>query len=485
MRQAGVLLAVSSLPSRHGVGDFGPQAYEFIRELKKMGFNLWQVLPLNPLGYGNSPYQPYSSKAMDELYISLDLLVNKGLLKKAPRYNMVSKTVAYDEVRAYKGKLLKKAFSNFATKRDYHTFIKQNPWVFTYAVFITLKKKNELKLWSDWPTIDRDWIKTKPELSTYDEDIRYEMFIQYILYQQWIRLKKYANQHGVAIVGDIPIYVGIDSDDVWSNQSQFLLDKDGRPTFIAGVPPDYFSITGQRWGNPLYDWKKMEEDQFAFWLDRLSYNAELFDYIRIDHFRAFDTYWKIPSTCETAIEGSWIEAPGYAFFDTLFNAYPSLNILAEDLGDLRPEVLTLRDHYHFPGMKIVQFSFDFKQPIAFTPYHEENMVVYPGTHDNQTTRGWYLSLTKGERAKVRLSLRHLGYTYPRISDNVIALTFDSRPRFAIVPMQDILGYGDWARMNTPGTIGTPNWEWKLTSLQPFIVRRSFLKALLIRAKRCA
>jgi 4-alpha-glucanotransferase len=261
------------------------------------------------------------------------------------------------------------------------------------------------------------------------------------------------------------------------------LDNDAHPTHIAGVPPDYFSVTGQRWGNPLYDWDKMQKDGFKFWLDRLSYNAKLFDYIRIDHFRAFDTYWKIPSSCPTAVEGAWIEAPGYAFFDKLFANFPTLKILAEDLGDLRPQVLQLRDHYRFPGMKIVQFSFDFDKPIIFTQYHETNMAVYPGTHDNQTSKGWYRSLTKEQRLQVRNVLAYYGYYYQNVADSIIALTLDSNPDVAIIPMQDILGLSDSARMNTPGTIGSPNWEWKMHDAKVFKSKRRFLKKLITKARR--
>jgi 4-alpha-glucanotransferase len=483
MRQAGVLLAVSSLPGRHGIGDFGPEAYRFVRALAKTGSKLWQVLPLNPLGYGNSPYQPYSSKAMDEIYISLDLLIKDGLIKKAPRFRTRSKRVAYDDVRVYKGRYLKAAYRRFVPGSAYRRFVKDNPWLHDYAVFITLKKHNQLQLWTEWPKSDRDWIKHRADLPGYEEDIRYEMFLQYVLLRQWLKLKKYANAHGIQLVGDIPIYVGIDSEDVWSHQDQFLLDQDGHPTHIAGVPPDYFSVTGQRWGNPLYDWDKMQKDGFAFWLDRLSYNAKLFDLIRIDHFRAFDTYWKIPASCLTAVEGAWIEAPGYAFFDALFAHYPDLKILAEDLGDLRPQVLELRDHYRFPGMKIVQFSFDFKAYSLFEDYRQTNMAVYTGTHDNQTTRGWYLSLSKDERERVRDFLRLRGFGHRRIADGFMSLTFASAPDYAIIPMQDVLGYGDWARMNTPGTIGEPNWQWKMTSLDGFVARHAYLKDLLRRFNR--
>ncbi len=491
MRKAGILLAVSSLPSPHGIGDFGPSAYQFINLLKRSKTKLWQVLPLNPLGYGSSPYQPYSSKAMDELYVSLELLVKDGLLKKAPRFHSVAEKVDYDAVRRFKAKLLWKAFKHFDENRGYQRFINANPWVYTYAVFLTLKKHNNLIIWNEWPKDQQRWIQDHTyDLTPLKQDIAYEMFLQYILVKQWRALKSYAKKQGVEIVGDIPIYVGIDSDDVWSNQANFLLDKDCRPTFIAGVPPDYFSKTGQRWGNPIYDWDYMQKDGFKFWLSRLSYNADLYDYIRIDHFRAFDTYWKIPSSCPTAEVGEWIEAPGYALFDTIFAQYPDFKIIAEDLGDLRPQVLTLRDHYRFPGMKIVQFTFNpnEKQDREMGHYRplfhdRENMIVYTGTHDNQTVKGWFCDYDRKTKARIVSLLKSWGYKTEDIPLAFCAYTLDNIADTAILPMQDILSYGDRARMNRPGTIGSPNWEWKMASFDDFKKRIPTLRKMIRQSGR--
>ncbi len=491
MRKAGILLAVSSLPSPFGIGDFGPGAYQFINLLKRSQVKMWQVLPLNPLGYGSSPYQPYSSKAMDELYISLDLLVKDGLLKKAPRFHSVAERVDYDVVRLFKAKHLWKAFKHFEPNRGYMRFINANPWVYNYAVFLTLKKHNNLITWNEWPLEQQRWIKDHTfDLTPFKEDIAYEMFLQYILVKQWRALKSYAKKRGVEMVGDIPIYVGIDSEDVWSNQENFLLDKDCRPTFIAGVPPDYFSKTGQRWGNPLYDWDFMQKDGFKFWLSRLSYNAELFDYIRIDHFRAFDTYWKIPSSCPTAEVGAWIEAPGYALFDTIFATYPNLKIIAEDLGDLRPQVLTLRDHYAFPGMKIVQFTFNpnEKQERLDGTYHpifhdRTNMIVYTGTHDNQTVKGWFTDFDRKTKARIVALLKSWGYRTDDIALAFCAYTLDNIADTAILPMQDVLSFTDRARMNRPGTIGSPNWEWKMVSFDAFKKRIPTLRKMIQKSGR--
>lgn len=467
MRKAGMLMPVGSLPSRHGVGDFGKNAYEFIDLLQQAHFTIWQILPLNPLGYGNSPYQPYSSYAGDEIYISLDELKKEGLLKTVESHNPKAKRIDYEDVRKFKEKYLHEAFFNFKKDKAYEEFVKENDWVYKYAVFLTLKKKNNLVCWNEWSKEERDWIKdNKFDLTKYENDIEYEMFIQYKFYTQWIKLKEYANSKGIKVMGDIPFYVGIDSLDVWDNQECFLLGADSKPTFIAGVPPDYFSETGQRWGNPIYDWDYLKKTRYDFWVKRLSYCAKIFDIIRIDHFRAFDTYWKIPSSCETAIDGEWIEAPGYDLFDTVLPKIKGTEIVVEDLGDLREEVLELRDHYNFKGMKVVQFTFDpnennnnFKD--------RENMVIYTGTHDNDTIRGWYRSQKESVRKNTRKALEKMGYNDKDISVRFLRYTFDSIASLAVVPMQDVINLSSEGRINVPGTLGSPNWEWKLDSFKKF------------------
>lgn len=470
MRKAGLLLAVSSLPSNYGIGDFGQEAYHFIDLIKQAGAKSWQVLPLNPLGYGNSPYQPYSSNAMDELYISLDALVKQKLIRSVKPFSPNAKKVDYDQVRAFKTPYLKEAFKNFKPGASYADFIAANPWVKNYAIFITLKKHNDLKLWTEWKPEHKSYAKDhKLNLVPFQKEIAYEMFLQFVLYEQWMALKTYANKQGVELIGDMPIYVGIDSDDVWFNQGQFLLDSNGMPTHIAGVPPDYFSKTGQRWGNPLYHWDVMKQDGFKFWLGRLKYIAQLFDVVRIDHFRGFDTYWKIPSSCPTAVEGAWIEAPGYDLFNAITAAYPKLKIIAEDLGDLRPQVLELRDHFKLPGMKIIQFVLELNPerkklndlPILKTP----NAIAYTGTHDNQTSVGWYEALKPVSKAIVDEYMEKHQYKGKTIADRMVAFTFDTLANDAIIPVQDVLSLGDDARMNRPGTVGSPNWEWKLVDFE--------------------
>ncbi len=406
MRRAGVLCAVFSLPGRFGIGDFGKCAYEFIDLLAENRLKIWQVLPLNPIGYGHSPYQPYSSEAGDTVYIDLEALYQEGLISALPDPVVSDEIkVDYEAARALKAPYFAEAYRNFKKDADYEAFASQE-WVYLYAVFHALKSKNHDLPWNEWPDQDREWIRKKdpksPVLAGLTDAIGLEMFLQYEFYRQWMKVRSYAHEHGVRIMGDIPFYVGQDSLDVWANQEEFLLDPDGYPGFVAGVPPDYFAAEGQRWGNPIYDWKHMEENGFAFWENRLLYTAKLYDMIRIDHFRAFDTYWKVPRSCPTAMVGEWIEAPGYALFDRMLPLLSGTEIIAEDLGDMRQEVYTLRDHYNFPGMNVLQFTLtdpNFKI--------RENMFVYTGTHDNDTTLGWYRMQTPAEQRKVQLVLRGL------------------------------------------------------------------------------
>lgn len=482
-RVAGILMPVSSLPARHGIGDFGSSSYEFVDKLAQAGFSVWQILPLNPLGYGNSPYQPYSSYAGDELYISLDRLHTEGLIGAVPAFQKFSTKVDYEAVRKFKETYLRKAFRRFEPDADYEEFIKQE-WVKEYAIYLTLKKKNGMVCWNEWPAKEKNYgrDKTGVDLSLYDTDIRYEMFVQYLFYHQWMTLKEYANDHGIQIMGDVPFYVGIDSQDVWANRESFLLNKGGHPQWIAGVPPDYFSATGQRWGNPIYNWKLLKETGYQFWLNRLSYTSKLFDIIRIDHFRAFDTYWKIPASCPTAIDGKWIEAPGYDFFDTLFREYPDMNVVAEDLGDMRPEVYELRDHYNFMGMKVLQFTFD---PLENNNNFEdrENMIMYTGTHDNQTVMGWYKGQPDKFRRATLKELRKDGYTEGKVSDRFICSAMDSIADLVVVPMWDFLGLDDGSRMNTPGTLGSPNWEWRMKSFTNFDKKIDWIRSLVEKSGR--
>lgn len=457
-RQSGILMPISSLPGNHGIGDFGKDAYKFAKQTAKAGFSLWQILPLNPVGYGNSPYQPYSSFAGDEIYISLEKLKDEGLISSSFNSKARSTEVDYEAVREFKNKYLKEAYEAFKEtnkyESEYQDFVKKAYWLDDYAKFRVLKAKNNNHAWQTWPDNDKKAV----DIDKYQDDTAYHKFLQFMFLKQWKQLKQYANELGLKIVGDIPIYVGSDSSDVWANQKAFKLDSKGNPTSVAGVPPDYFSEFGQLWGNPIYDWEYLKENGYNFWIDRFSWNMELFDIIRIDHFRAFDTYWEIPAGEETAVNGEWILGPAYDFFDTVFEKLPELKIIAEDLGDLRDEVLELRDHYSMLGMKIAEFSFGMEEEEEgfMLP---ENCIVYTGTHDNDTSFGWFESLVEDDKQQVR---EYLGNSKEAISWALIRLAWASAARIAIAPMQDFLELGSEHRMNIPGT-SENNWKWKLTS----------------------
>ena len=481
MKKAGILMPVASLPSPWGIGDFGRYSYEFVDFLAECGVKVWQILPLNPLGFGNSPYQPYSSMAGDELYINLESLKARGLLDEAlPHRLSKAAAIDYDGIRRKKGGLLRKAFSRFTPDADYEKFV-QMDWVYPYAVFLTFKKRNDMRCWTDWPQDQKEWPKGSGfDETVWQEDIQYEMFVQYTFYRQWMELKAYANGKGIEIMGDIPFYVGLDSLDVWANREQFLLGADGQPAFVAGVPPDYFSATGQRWGNPIYDWEKLAEDDFSFWIRRIGYTAQLFDIIRIDHFRAFDTYWKIPASCETAVVGQWVEAPGYELFDKLYETYPNLNIVAEDLGEMRPEVYVLRDHYSLPGMDVVQFNFD---PDAGDRVSSSNMVAYTGTHDNETVLQWFLQKSQEEQERCRKTLRSQGIPTRHIVHAFVTYTMKRPADLAIVPAADLLSLGAEGRINTPGTVGEPDWMWRLTDFARLRRQKDFLRRIIVESGR--
>lgn len=465
-------MPLSSLPSDTGVGELGGNACRWLDILKENGVGIWQILPLNPVGYGNSPYQPYSSCAGDELYISLELLCEEGLLQEMPSpFRENEKHLDYDAVRKFKEPYLRNAYQSFLDKKmqvntEYQEFISQE-WVREYGVFRALKYANNGACWNEWKQEDKEWPEKRTALQPEVEDeAQYQMFLQYLFYTQWMNVKKAANEKGIEVMGDVPFYVGVDSVDVWAGKDNFLLDTDGRPIFIAGVPPDYFSATGQRWGNPIYDWDYMKENGYRFWVDRIGYSSRLFDIIRIDHFRAFDTYWKIPASCPTAVEGQWIEAPGYQVIDTLKEKIPGVNLVAEDLGDLRPEVLTLRDHYHLKGMKILVFDIDTKGKYAYDCSDDvENIIIYTGTHDNDTLMEWYKGLSCRAQCKVRRFLKRKGFGQGSVKDRLIAYTLKSRAEYAILPAADFLGQGREGHINTPGTVGSPNWEWRMPEFE--------------------
>ena len=464
MKDTGILMAVSSLPGPYGAGDLGDEAIRWIDLLAGSGVGVWQLLPLGPTGYGNSPYQTYSARAGDPLYLSLAALHQAGLLEELPApFGLPAGRVDYEQVRALREPWLRRAYEAFRPDGAYAAFAAQG-WVRDYAVFAALKAKHHLACWLDWPEPDRSWPQTRDPAVTADleAEIGYQTFLQYQFLLQWNRVRDYAHSRGLRLMGDVPFYVGVDSVEVWAGRENFLLDDDGRPTFIAGVPPDYFSATGQRWGNPIYDWDRLRADGYRFWVERIGYCQTLFDLIRIDHFRAFDTFWKIPAACPTAMDGQWIEAPGYAVLDTLYEKLPGLQLVAEDLGDLRPQVLELRDHYQLPGMKVLEFTLE---PVGryLRDLGEDRVrqIVYTGTHDNATAAEWYAACSPSYRRKLRKYLKVRGIQSGPMAHRLIRLGLSSRAELCIVPLQDVLHLGKEARMNTPGTVGAPNWEWRL------------------------
>lgn len=471
-RQAGILMPISSLPSNQGIGDFGKHCYRIIDAMSKQHVHIWQILPLNPMGYGNSPYQPFSSFAGDEIYISVDTLADYGLLKQSSirNYNKFCEYVDYEGVRQFKLPYLKKAYKTFKKyyqefEEEYQAFCDSAHWLYNYAVFITLKKQNDMKNWLEWPMEQRNWIKDHVySLKHLDDDIRYEMFLQFIFFKQWNDVKEYANAHDIEIMGDMPFYVGFDSADVWENQQDFLLDGDARPTVVAGVPPDYFSKTGQLWGNPIYNWRQMKKENYDFWMKRLAWNDQYFDIIRLDHFRAFDTYWVIPAQSTTAINGEWELGPAYDFFDKMFEKLPTIRIVVEDLGELRKQVGKLRDHYQLTGMNVAEFEMEVK--LLKRP-RKENVILYSTTHDNDTLEGYYLDLEANKKIALRRFFHNCGYDNRTFHELVIRYCMDSKADITIIPAWDILGLKKEGRMNTPGTIGSPNWEWKVKNLKEF------------------
>ncbi len=488
-RVSGILLHPTALPGPHGVGDLGSEAYRFVDFLAAGKQSLWQLLPLGPTGFGDSPYASTSSFAGNPLLISLDKLVEVGDLEAAdlaevPQFNQDK--VEFPRVMAWKMPLLEKAAHAFIAKADakrqaaYHVFCtEQASWLDDFALFMTIKEEFDQKglkekvvetTWNKyWPESIRlrkngavqQWQKDKAE------EIALKKVIQFYFYQQWNELRGYANKHGLKIIGDIPIFVAEDSVDVWANQDMFLLDQQGRPTVVAGIPPDYFSQTGQRWGNPLYNWGKLKQTGFKWWINRLKATLKLVDIVRIDHFRAFDSYWEIPANSSTAVNGHWVKAPGHEFFETLKRELGDLPIVVEDLGLITDDVRQLRDRFNFSGMAVLQFAFsslagglDSSNP--YLPHnHKQNAIIYTGTHDNDTTLGWYRKLPEWDRNAIsNYLMREKSYIWDSdIVWTLMQLAWSSVCNWAIIPMQDLLRLDSDARMNTPGT-ASGNWGWR-------------------------
>lgn len=462
-RRAGVLLHITSLPGAFGNGDLGQDAYRFVDFLADCGFSVWQTLPVNPTHPDGSPYQCLSAHAGNPAMIDLGWLADRGLLDRAEL------APAGDAGLEHRRRCLKLAFESFSTSQDaalaksHEEFVQQQGWLADYSLFMALRQSTGGLAWQQWPVGIRS--RRAAALSRarlrLAQSIAQLNFEQFVFFEQWRALRDYAHARGVILFGDIPIFVAGDSADVWSRQKDFDLDPSGQPRVVAGVPPDYFSATGQRWGNPHYRWDRMEANGFAWWLDRFRSQLDLYDWVRIDHFRGFEAYWEIPATSATAMEGCWVKAPGEALLATLIESVGggNLPLIAENLGIITPEVEALRERFDIPGMLILQFAFDGGPGNPYLPHnHTPNNVVYTGTHDNDTTLSWFEDLTLGQREHV---YRYLGNPSAGMPDALVQCALASVAKLAILPMQDVLGLGRGHRMNSPGTTAG-NWNWRFS-----------------------
>jgi len=472
MRKSGILMPIASLPSRYGIGTFSKEAYSFVDFLYDAGQKMWQILPLGPTGYGDSPYQSFSTFAGNPYYIDLEALVEKGYLLEsecaACDFGDNPERVDYEKIYLSRFDILRKAFHRAFAENDlgnaveYKAFVKKNAyWLDDYALYMAVKNEFDGVSWAEW---DEDIKLRKPQaVRTYQEKCREEIeffrFQQYLFATQWQALKQYANERGIEIVGDIPIYVAFDSADTWGSPKLFQLDDTCTPIAVAGCPPDAFSATGQLWGNPLYDWAYHKKTGFSWWMKRIAYCFELYDVVRIDHFRGFDEYWSIPYGDPTAERGKWCKGPGYTIFDTMKKSLGDKKVIAEDLGFLTDSVIALVEKTGYPGMKILQFAFDSREESDYLPHnYTKNSVVYTGTHDNDTTIGWYHQMSKADR---KFANRYLDIRSKKdVEWKFIRAAMASVSDTAIIPMQDYLGLDETARINIPSTLGI-NWMWRM------------------------
>lgn len=486
IRYSGILVHPTSFPSAYGIGDMGPGAYEFIDFLKAAKQTLWQCLPLGPTGFGDSPYQSFSSFAGQPLIISPDKLMDADLLTVddiADCPSWENTAVDYGPAIEYKTALLRTAYEYFKKSTDtallaaYDDFCESSAgWLEDYALFMALKSLHHGASWLEWAE-EYKFLTSKAKktaLTLCADDIGYYKFVQFIFEKQWLELKDYANKSGIKIIGDIPIFVSPDSADVWAHKELFQLDAKGFPKSVAGVPPDYFSETGQLWGNPLYLWSAHQKTDFAWWTERIARQLTLTDYLRIDHFRGFEAYWSVPYGEETAINGQWVKGPGAVLFKSVKKALgDKLPIFAEDLGIITKEVEILRDTLGFPGMKVLQFGFEDAKENGFLPHHfTRNCICYTGTHDNDTTRGWYEHADEKIQDKVR---RYFNCDGSIVTWDFIRGAIASTAKYAIFPLQDLFGLDSGARMNTPGK-ASGNWAWRYTSAMLTDDRAAQLKA---------
>ena len=467
-RSSGILLHPTSLPNRYGIGDLGKSAYKFIDFLHNSGCKLWQTLPLGPTGYGDSPYQSFSTFAGNPYLISPDLLLEEDLLHPndlKEELDFDNDLVDYGRVISWKLNLLERAFIRFERdpklgRRNLDIFREKNSdWLEDYALFMALKEANGGGSWIGWDESLRN--REKAALAKAREELKPAIdrftFYQFLFFRQWDALRMYAKEKNIQIIGDIPIFVSYDSSDVWANPELFFIDEKKLPTVVAGVPPDYFSETGQLWGNPLYKWKKHKAENYVWWVKRMSAVLNMVDVVRLDHFRGFAGYWEVPAKELTAVNGRWVPGPGADIFERLKDELGGLPIIAEDLGEITPDVFELRDQFNLPGMKIFQFAFS-DENNPFLPHHyPENCVAYTGTHDNDTARGWYESASEYEKDFAR---RYLSVDGSDFAWDLIRSLWHSRANFVLAPMQDLLSLGTEARMNDPGRLGG-NWGWRM------------------------
>ena len=473
-RSAGILLSISSLPSRYGIGCFSKSAYDFVDWLSESGQTYWQILPLGPTSYGDSPYQSFSTFAGNPYFISLEALIEEGLLTQeecdAADFGEDAAAVHYEKLYTSRYPLLRKAFSRWkgAESDAYLSFLAEHKeWLPDYALFMAVKKQFEDQVWTEW---DEDIRLRKPAaLDAYrqklQEEIAFHMFLQFYFYRQWNQLKTYAASKGIQIIGDIPIYVAFDSADTWANPELFQLDEENLPEAVAGCPPDGFSATGQLWGNPLYRWEAHDKTGYSWWIARLRHCFRLYDVVRIDHFRGFDEYYSIPYGDKDARGGHWEKGPGMALFRAIENALGKREVIAEDLGYMTDSVRKLVQESGFPGMKVLEFAFDSRDTGCRNDYlphnYTENCVAYTGTHDNQTIAAWWDTISDEERSMARAYLCDAYTPEEELHRVFISLILRSRATVCVIPMQDYLGYDDSCRMNEPSTVGH-NWRWRVT-----------------------